>query len=71
VDSRHVELNGAGRDLTPDLDWDAALGQWQDELRAAMRRFELGDVRINGARPAKDARSFGLLARIRELQHDG
>ena len=70
VDSRQVELNGAGRELTPAVDWDAALGEWQDELRAAMRRFEEGDLRVNGALPAKDSRSFGLLARIRELQHD-
>lgn len=70
VDSRHVELNGAGRELTPALEWDVSLAAWQDELRAAMRVFEQGDLRINGALPAKDARAFGLLARIRELQHD-
>ena len=71
VDSRNVELNGAGRDLTPGVDWDASLHGWQDELRSAMRRFEKGDLRINGTLPAKDSRLFGLLARIRELRHDG
>ncbi|MDJ0814076.1 MAG: PD-(D/E)XK nuclease family protein [Woeseiaceae bacterium] len=70
VDSRHVEFNGAGRELSPEIDWDESLGAWRDALRAAMRRFEAGDVRLNGALPAKDSRSFGLLARIRELQHD-
>ncbi|MDJ0906168.1 MAG: PD-(D/E)XK nuclease family protein [Woeseiaceae bacterium] len=69
IDSRRVDYAGAGRDLTPDIDWDAELAGWQDDIRNAMRLFEQGDVRINGAFPAKDSRSFALLSRVRELQH--
>jgi probable DNA repair protein len=70
IDSRLVDYNGAGKDLTPDIDWDAELAVWQDNIRNAMREFERGDVRINGAIPARDSRSFGLLSRVRELQRE-
>jgi ATP-dependent helicase/nuclease subunit B len=68
IDSRQVDYTGAGRELTPDVDWDSELAAWQDELRTALREFEQGDVRVNGAMAAKDTRSFGLLNRVRELQ---
>ncbi len=70
IDSRMVDYTGAGRDLTPDIAWDTELARWQDDIRSAMRQFEKGDVRINGAIPAKDSRSFGLLSRVRELQRE-
>ena len=70
IDSRMVEYTGAGRDLTPDIDWDNELAGWQDDLRDAMQQFEQGDIRSNGAIPAKDSRSFGLLSRVRELQRE-
>lgn len=70
VDSRQVEYNGAGKVLTADIDWEDALGTWQQEVRDALVRFGQGDVRINGALPAKDTRAFGLLSRIRELQRE-
>lgn len=68
IDSRQVDYSGAGRDLTPDIDWDAELGGWQAEIRGALETLERGDVRVNGAMAAKDSRAFGLLSRIRELQ---
>ena len=70
IDSRQVEYNGAGRNLTPNIDWDSELAAWQEDIRTAMLAFEQGDVRINGALPAKDTRGFGLLSRIREVRRE-
>jgi hypothetical protein len=70
IDARQVDYNGAGRDLTPDIDWDAKLEAWQEGIRGALGEFEQGDVRVNGALAAKETRPFGLLNRIRELQRD-
>jgi hypothetical protein len=70
VDSRRVSLDGAGRDLTPDLDWDANLAQWRLAVKDAALGLQRGDIRINAALPAKSSRAFGLLSRIRELHHD-
>ena len=70
VDSRHVDLSGAGREFTPDFDWDGALADWREEVAIAATELQKGDVRLNGALPARDTRTFGLLSRIRELQHD-
>ncbi len=70
IDSRLVDYNGAGRNLTPDIDWDGELAAWQQAVRDALRQFERGDVRVNGAIPARDSRSFGLLSRVQELQRE-
>ena len=70
VDSRQVDLSGAGRELTPNLDWDNDLARWRQEVVRAAQELQEGDVRINGALPVKSSRAVGLLSRIRELQHD-
>ncbi len=70
VDSRQVGLSGAGRFFTPDLDWDTDLRRWKNEIHEVVLQFQQGDVRLNGALPMKAGRSFGLLSRIRELQHE-
>jgi hypothetical protein len=70
VDSREVCINGAGREFTPKLDWDAALTDWSAQVNAAAAAMQRGDTRLNTALPARDSRSFALLSRIRELQHD-
>ncbi len=70
VDSRHVDMSGAGRDMTPDLDWDVLLEEWRAEVDRALCNLQKGDVRLNGVIPAKDSREFGLLSRIRELRHE-
>ena len=70
VDSRQVGLSGAGRFFTPDLDWDSDLARWKNEIRDAVLDFQKGDVRLNNALPIKAGRYFGLLSRIRELQHE-
>ena len=71
VDSRQVSLSGAGRFFTPELDWDADLSRWKDEIHDAVLDLQKGDVRLNNALPMKAGRSFGLLSRIRELQREG
>ena len=70
VDSRQVDLSGAGRFFTPGLDWDSDLPRWKNEIRDAVLDLQKGDVRLNDALPIKTGRSFGLLSRIRELQHE-
>jgi len=70
VDSRQVDLSGAGRFFTPELDWDSDLSRWKDEIRDAVLDLQNGDVRLNDALPMKAGRTFGLLSRIRELQHE-
>ena len=71
VDSRQVNMSGAGREFTPDLDWDDNLLRWRQDVVQAAQALQQGDVRINGALPVKTSRNVGLLSRIRELQHDG
>jgi probable DNA repair protein len=70
VDSRHVDLSGAGTEITPDLDWEAALAGWRQEVVMAALQLQKGDVRLNAALPVQANRTFGLLSRIRELQYD-
>ena len=70
VDSRQVDLSGAGRFFTPNLDWDSDLPRWKNEIRDAVLDLQKGDVRLNEALPIKTGRFFGLLSRIRELQHE-
>ncbi len=62
-------MSGAGYKMTPDLDWGTALTEWRIEVADAMRALQQGDVQLNGALAAKDSRQFGLLSRVRELQH--
>jgi probable DNA repair protein len=70
VDSRKVSISGAGREFTPDTDWPDDLARWQAEVVAAALSLQRGDIRINSTLPAKSNRAFGLLSRVRELQHD-
>ena len=67
VDSRHVDISGAGVDLTPEINWEDALGRWRAEVRRALNELQEGDVRVNGTLSAKDLRPFGLLSRVQEL----
>jgi hypothetical protein len=70
IDSRSVELDGAGRHLTPQLDWDSYLEEWQQQVLLAAQEIATGDVRINGSQTAQAARPFSLLSRHRELLHE-
>lgn len=70
VDSRAVDINGAGSDFTPDLDWDETLANWKSEVSDAAHEIRRGDVRINGLLDRRGSRPLSLLSRIAELRRD-
>jgi len=70
IDSRSTSIDGAGKQLTPDLDWDEALVSWTALVETAAKQIQRGDVRINGRQNTQSARPLSLLSRIAELRHD-
>ncbi|MDX2411820.1 MAG: PD-(D/E)XK nuclease family protein [Woeseiaceae bacterium] len=70
IDSRSTSIDGAGKRLTPDLDWDDALSSWTKLVEVAAGQLQRGDVRVNGLQNMQSARPLSLISRIRELQHD-
>jgi len=70
IDSRSTSIDGAGKQLTPDLDWDEALVSWTTLVETAAKQIQRGDVRINGRQNTPSARPLSLLSRIAELRHD-
>lgn len=70
VDSRAVDLNGAGTAFTPDLDWGETLADWKREVSEAAHNIQRGDVRINRLLDRRAARPLSLLSRIAELRRD-
>lgn len=68
IDSRNIGIDGAGRFLTPELNWDETLKQWKAQVAAVARQFQLGDVRVNGLQNIQTSRPLSLLSRFRELQ---
>ena len=67
VDSRHVDISGAGIELSAEINWEEALGRWQADVHRALDELQNGDVRVNGALSSKELRPFGLLSRVQEL----
>ncbi len=70
IDSRSTSIDGAGKQLTPSLDWDEVLASWIKLVEVAAAQIQRGDVRVNGMQNMQSARPLSLLSRIRELQHD-
>ncbi len=70
IDSRSTTIDGAGKQLTPDLDWEDALASWTKLVEVAAGQIQRGDVRINGLQNTQSARPLSLLSRISELHHD-
>jgi hypothetical protein len=70
IDSRSTSIDGAGKQLTPDLDWDEALASWITLVEAAAKQIQRGDVRVNGQQNTQSARPLSLLSRIGELRLD-
>ena len=70
IDTRRTNLDAAGQEFTPDLDWAAALAKWQEEVRVAVRQLAGGDVRVSSMLTATAARPLGLLSRYREQMRD-
>lgn len=69
IDSRAIVLDAAGREFTPDLDWDAALLEWKQRVVVAASQLAAGDVRISWQQTVQAARPFALLSRYQELLH--
>ncbi len=71
VDTRSIALDGAGRELSPKLNWDDALARWKEKVAAAADAIAAGDVRINMLQNTQAARPLSILSRYRELLRDG
>ena len=69
VDSRDITLDGIGRDIGPELDWDKTLPAWVEQVEIAAGEIVAGDVRLNLALSVQQSRAFALLSRIQELRH--
>ena len=70
VDTRSIELDQAGRELSPKLDWDDAFSRWKEKVALAAGEIAAGDVRVNAFQTTQAARSIGILSRYRELLRD-
>jgi len=70
VDSRAVDIDGAGRTITPDVDWNSALTEWREQVEAGAVEMHRGDVRLYGLHGLQAARPLALLSRVREIRHD-
>lgn len=70
VDSRRVDISGAGKTLTPDMDWDSVLADWSANVRSLARDLRDGDVRLFGKHGVRSSRLLGLLSRIQEARRD-
>jgi len=65
-----AEFAGAGKTLTPDIDWDSELGKWFALAEHAAAGLRAGDVRLARLHSLQSARPLSLLSRSRELLHD-
>lgn len=70
IDSRAVDLVGAGAAFGDADDWPRRLGGWQAEVRNAAEAIAAGDVRVNARLGIKDARPYAILTRYAELRRD-
>ncbi len=70
VDSRGISISGAGKTLTPDMDFEGALADWRNEVERAAREFRAGDVRLYSLHSIQSARPLAPLSRIAELRLD-
>jgi len=68
IDSRGVDIDAAGSDFTPKIDWDTELGRWKLQVTDAAAELRRGDVRVDALQSNDAARSLGLLSRIGELR---
>ena len=70
IDSRSVDLDGAGSGFTRDIDWPESLAAWQQLVHETAAEIHRGDVRINGVLSRRASRALSLLTRIAELKRD-
>jgi len=67
VDSRDVGIDGMGVHLSGDANFAETLEGWIETVGEAAAALARGDVRINRAQGARDARPLALLSRYQEL----
>ena len=70
VDPRHITFDGAGTGYDNADGWGETLRGWQDTVHEACAMIARGDVRVNVAQSARDARTFHLLTRYTELRRE-
>lgn len=70
IDSRAVDMVGAGVAFDDAEDWPRRLGGWQAEVRNAAEAIARGDVRVNARSGLKEARPYAILSRYAELRLD-
>jgi probable DNA repair protein len=70
VDTRSIAMDGAGRKLSPKLNWDDALARWKEKVTVAANAIAAGDVRINTLQNTQAARPLSILSRYQELLRD-
>jgi RecB family exonuclease len=70
IDSRSIDLDGAGRSFTSTDSWDEDLLRWKSRVKDAAAQIQRGDVRINMVQGSDAARPLSLLSRVEELRHD-
>lgn len=71
VDPRHITFDGVGTGYGTADGWAETLRAWQDQVHEACAMIARGDVRVNVAQSARDARTFNLLTRYTELRREG
>ena len=70
IDSRSIDIDGAGSPFAAAESWDEDLRRWKSLVLSAAAALQRGDVRTNVVVGSDSARPLGLLSRIEELRHD-
>ncbi len=70
VDSREINLDGAGRGFTSIEEWPGVLQHVKEQIAKACEMLSAGDVRINIQQGVQGARPLNVLTRYTELRRD-
>jgi probable DNA repair protein len=68
IDSRGVDIDGAGQHFTPKIDWDTSLSRWTGLVADAATNLRRGDVRLDALQTNESARTLMLLSRLGEIR---
>lgn len=68
IDSRGVDIDGAGRHFTPKIDWDDSFSRWKGLVAGAAANLRRGDVRLEALQTNDSARTLMLLSRLGEIR---
>jgi ATP-dependent helicase/nuclease subunit B len=70
IDSRSIDIDGAGRTFSSTDTWVDDLSRWKLRAENAAAGIQSGDVRVNMSQGGDATRPLGLLSRVEELRHD-